>query len=214
LRMGINPHQAGTQFGGGMFGWLAKKGEDARVFMCVKEVKWELEKADGVRRATILLIAQYFRLNMEKEGLENRVFDNPFAYTRTEMLQFYSGLEVTRNNMVRGHEHTNRMMQPLSGWPDYAARHSRNAIRGMEVWMCNTGAAVAPAVRDDIRLLWNRLNGSKGFLTEAIKSLREVERMTESATGVSGGSGGIPDALSVDEWPRIASFVPSVFRTE
>ncbi len=27
-----------------MFGWLAKKGQDSRVFVCIKEVKWELAR--------------------------------------------------------------------------------------------------------------------------------------------------------------------------
>ncbi|CAD5265873.1 hypothetical protein BOSE62_30244 [Bosea sp. 62] len=51
-----------------MLGWLAKKSENARVYMCVKEVLWDLEKADGLRRATLLMLAQWFRLTMTDDG--------------------------------------------------------------------------------------------------------------------------------------------------
>ena len=29
-----------------MLGWLAKKGENPRIYMCIKEIKWDLEKAE------------------------------------------------------------------------------------------------------------------------------------------------------------------------
>jgi hypothetical protein len=47
-----------------MLGWLAKKSENARAYMCMKEVKWDLERADGLRRATLLLLAERLRVGM------------------------------------------------------------------------------------------------------------------------------------------------------
>ena len=44
-----------------MFGWLQKKSENARVHMCVKELKWDLESASPLRRAKILAMAQLLR---------------------------------------------------------------------------------------------------------------------------------------------------------
>jgi hypothetical protein len=65
-----------------MLGWLSKKSENARVYMCVKEVKWDLEKADVPRRAMLLLLAQWYRVGMtEQGGAPHSIFDRPLDHS-------------------------------------------------------------------------------------------------------------------------------------
>ena len=47
-----------------MFSWLVKKEKNARIAMCTKEVKWELEALDRHERAEILALAQYLRFEI------------------------------------------------------------------------------------------------------------------------------------------------------
>jgi hypothetical protein len=82
-----------------MFGWLAKKNEDARVYMCVKEVKWDIEKSDELRRAVILVMAHIQRIGMSEDEDLKRIIDNPFAFDRRDAVFLYVRLEDLRNTI-------------------------------------------------------------------------------------------------------------------
>ncbi len=45
-----------------MLSWPARGGRDSRVYKCIKEMKWELQWANLVKRATILAMAQGVRV--------------------------------------------------------------------------------------------------------------------------------------------------------
>ena len=84
-----------------MLGWLSNKNENVRIYMCIKEVKWDLERANGLRRATLLLLAQWFRIGMtdpKNGGFSLSYFDRPFDHTRSDLIELYIGLEKIRNN--------------------------------------------------------------------------------------------------------------------
>jgi hypothetical protein len=184
-----------------MFGWLTKKSLDARVFMCVKEVKWDLENSDGLRRATILVLAQIIRSNMCANDVDERLFSNPRAYNQDGLSLAYQTLEDTRNSQTVQRDRIKKMM------PTYAVAHSKNATRGLEVWMCSLGAAIVPGVGDDVRAIWRMLMDSRPLVNKALDQLKAVETMTMLDTGRSDHRFG---ALSTQDIEAIAAFAPSV----
>ena len=82
-----------------MLGWLASKGQNSRVYMCIKEVKWELETADAVKRATVLAVAQFLRDEaLSAAEISMDVLDRPLDYRRDDLMGFYEQLETIRNH--------------------------------------------------------------------------------------------------------------------
>src|ERR1700730_1853000 len=97
-----------------MLGWLSKKSENALVYMCVKEVKWDLEKADGPRRAMLLLLAQWYRVGMtEQGGVPHSIFDRPLDHSREDLVEFYSGLKNIKKKTTRPREHIPKIVGAL-----------------------------------------------------------------------------------------------------
>ena len=85
-----------------MFDWIEKKLENSRVYMCIKEVKWDIEGSTKTRRAVLLASVQYFRNSMlEPRGVPKEIFDNPLEYTRSDLMGFYNILEDVRNQNRR-----------------------------------------------------------------------------------------------------------------
>jgi hypothetical protein len=80
-----------------MTGWIAKKAQDTRINMCVKEVVWDLESGDGLRRATILALAQFLRSSFQEERLLTEALDRPLSLGRDDLLSLYERLETLRN---------------------------------------------------------------------------------------------------------------------
>lgn len=197
-----------------MLGWLAKKGENARVYMCVKEVLWDLERADGLRRATLLMLAQWFRLTMTEDGgLPNNLLDRPLDYTRADLVQFYGMLETIRNNAVRQNEHLQKTMPRLGiKMPDFAVQHVKDTNRGIEIWMCTVGCGIAPDVRDDVRKIWQHLGSSHQHIRDAMLRLKSIEVATQELTGEDTSM--MFDAVPLGDWLIGAEFVPGAFKAD
>jgi len=117
-----------------MLGWLVKKGQNSRVFMCIKEVKWELEAGSPLKRATILALAQIFRSDMFSElGDSQDVLDCPFDYSRADLMQFYEMLEDIRNQSTMQIEATQKNMKQFGmELPDFAVDHAKHVIKGLK----------------------------------------------------------------------------------
>ena len=188
-----------------MLGWLGRKNQDARVFMCIKEIKMVLDAEKPVGRAKILAMAQLLRLSIFHEaGIEGAI-DRPLDYSRDELMKLYSGLETVRNNSVVQMNALKKNMQNFGmELPDFSVEHAKITSRGLEVWMCTLGAGIAPNRRDDVRSIWMMLSGSLRDAPEAIANIRAVEQQTSDMTG-----SGQMFALSDDEWLELCRYIPS-----
>jgi hypothetical protein len=206
-----------------MLGWLRVKGENSRVFACVKDVKWFLENADETRRAVILALAHFLRMGLvDAEPAIQRFLDRPFDYERVLLMKVYGILEHSRNLSMGQSETTKRnyvaMRQKAaslglsfegpSELPQFAIQHFKNTQRGMEIWMCTLGAGIAPDRRGDVQLIWSYLMKSMRSLPIAIEELRSVERRTAEMTGVPDGQ---LFSINSKEWLELCRFVPSPF---
>lgn len=192
-----------------MLQWIDKKGEDARVYMCIKEIKGELGVADGVQRATIMAMAQLLRQSMFNDTGTEGVADRPLDYSRSELMQFYGGLESIRNQSAVEIERTKANMLRLGmTLPQFAIDHAKNTSRGLEIWMCTLGAGICPNRREDVRDIWSYLTGSLDYIAVAITNIKEIERRTCEMTGAGPIFG-----LSYSEWFGLCEYVPSMFRT-
>ena len=135
-----------------MFGWLQKKSENARVHMCVKELKWDLESASPLRRAKILAMAQLLRTGYSEMTSFDDALENPLDYPREQMALMYTEMENMRNSA------TVQLSQLKKGFtrmgvqlPEEMEDHVKLTNRAIEVWMTLFGCGLAPDVRDDVR---------------------------------------------------------------
>ncbi|MCH7805951.1 MAG: hypothetical protein IH995_02245 [Proteobacteria bacterium] len=197
-----------------MVGWFAKKGQNSRVYMCVKELKWELEGGDSLKRATILALAQYFRFEIFDDcGISMDVIDRPLDYSREDLLRLYEILETVRNQNTFQIEQTKKTMIRFGmELPQFSIEHAKNTSRALEVWMCTLGAGITPDKRDDVRIVWSRLASSFDYIEEAILHIRQIEKKTAEMTGVS--DAGMFSTLNSTDWVELCRFVPSVFLKE
>ncbi|MCH7777634.1 MAG: hypothetical protein IH878_14020 [Gemmatimonadetes bacterium] len=197
-----------------MLGWLAKKGESSRVYMCIKTVKWDLETGSAVKRATVLALAQLLRAEMlAQSGIPMDVLDRPLDYSRNDLLSFYDLLETARNQNTMQIEATKKNMRHLGmELPQFAVDHAKTTGQGLEVWMCTLGAGIVPERRDDVRTIWSYLAGSLDHVGEAISHLREVEQQTAAMTGIE--DTGMFSVIDTNDWTEQCGFVPSVFSKE
>ncbi|MCP4473918.1 MAG: hypothetical protein GY821_05000 [Gammaproteobacteria bacterium] len=82
-----------------MFSWLKSKMQNSRTYMCIKEVKWDLEQRDSSQIAQILIVAQNLRFEIFKGDEEIRkILDNPFIASRNHLIELYNVLENTRKS--------------------------------------------------------------------------------------------------------------------
>lgn len=179
--------------------------------MCIKEVQWDLQKADLFRRATILAISSLLRVEViESSGVPHDVVDRPLDYTRDDLLRFYEQMEDIRNANTFQIEQTQKIMRRLgTELPEFSVQHAKNTGRGLEVWMCTVGAGINPDRRDAVREIWQFLSESREHLGNAIAGLREVEQLTANMTGMP--PGGMFSSVNTEEWLEACRFVPSSF---
>ena len=165
-----------------MFGWVRKKSENSRVYMCVKELKWELEAASQVKRAKILALSQLIR-TLSMDSLEGAL-ENPFEYQREDIVFIYNDLEDLRNGMTGQLKHLEKSFKNLGiDFPDDWKNHVKLTQRAVEVWMTLIGCGMAPDSRDDVRKIWQYLNDSKPSLLLALQELRATSAMQAEFTG-------------------------------
>jgi hypothetical protein len=213
-----------------MLEWLKAKGENSRVFACVKDVKFVLENADEVRRAVILALASFFRMTLLADDQHLlKLLDCPLDYGRDELMSVYRSLEDIRNQMIAEFEDVQRSVREDSAAirrnfssigirttgptevPEFSVKHAKNVQRSIEIWMCTLGAGIVPARRDDVRLIWRYLVGSISSLPVAIQELRLIESRTAEMTRM-------PDAkmfgdIKPEQWMEFCRYVPSSFMT-
>jgi hypothetical protein len=180
--------------------------------MCIKEVKWTLEMGDPLKRATIFALAQMFRAQMfDEESLPADLLHQPFNYSRDQLMKIYEILETIRNQNTLQIEATKRGMRNVGmELPQFSIDHAKNAGRSLEVWMATIGVGVCPERRDDVRLIWSYLNGSRDQLPDAISSLRKIEEKTAVMTGSSADMFNLRN----EEWLDICNFLPEAFVKE
>jgi hypothetical protein len=196
-----------------MFGWLKKKGQDSRVYMSIKEVKWELESGDSVKQAKILAIASVLGKEFFDSGdIPVDVVDRPLDYSRDDLMRFYESLEDIRNNNTLQISHTKKMMNKMGiGFPRFAEEHAKQTGRALEVWMATVGAGIALDRRDDVREIWKILARSKSSLDEAMDEILAIENKTMEMTGQEGGMFSDYDR---EEWKVACNFLPAQFSKE
>lgn len=196
-----------------MLQWLTNRNHDARVYMCIKEVKWDLETADPIKRAKILACAiSLFQEMRDPEFPLEQLVNRPLDYPRKDLLMIYENLENLRNDCVRQWEHMKKNMGQFGmDLPDFSEQHFKLSRRALEIWMITVGAGIAPNRRDDVREIWKMLTASKSMLEEAIESLFEVEEKTCSLTGQPGGMFSFINPIG---WKEACNFVPEQFSKE
>ncbi len=196
-----------------MLGWLKKKGQDSRIYMCIKEVKWELETADQIKRARILAIASALRNYCFSAGeIPIDVLDRPLDYSRNDLMLFYEYIETIRNNVVQI-PHTKKMLGKFGmELPAFVEDHAKMTRKALEVWMSTIGSGIATERRDDVRDIWKFLAQSKPFINEAMDQIVDNERTTLKMTGQTDEDGVFVN-YDRDEWESACEFVPSQFVT-
>jgi hypothetical protein len=193
-----------------MFGWLQKKSENARVHMCVKELKWDLESASPLRRAKILAMAQFLRTGYREIPSFEDALENPLDYPREQMALIYTEMENVRNSarvqlsqLKKGFARMG--VQP----PEEMEDHVLLTNRAIEVWMTLFGCGLAPDVRDDVRKIWEYMSNSKNVLKEAILDLREMSARQAEFTGEDTFETAAP---TDKEWLALCEFFPKQFK--
>jgi hypothetical protein len=192
-----------------MVGWLAKKAQNSRVYMCIKEVKWELETATPLRQATILALAQYFRGRMLREmDVPDAMLDKPLDYSRSDLWSIYDILETLRNQNTLQLDATIKNARRIGmELPQFSIDHAKATSRALEVWMATLGAGIVPDRRDDVRAIWSHLSGSLEHVEEAIIQLRTVEQRTSEMTGMPAEE--MFAEINPNDWLAYCRFVPS-----
>ncbi len=196
-----------------MFGWLKKKGEDSRIYMCIKEVKWNLETSDSVERAKILAIASMLGNEFFGSGeMSIEIVNNPMNYSRDDLLVFYGVLEDIRNSNTIQINNLKKMMSKYGmDFPKFAEDHAKQTGRSLEIWMATIGAGLALDRRDDVKEIWNLLTSSKPSLDKAIDEIVETEKMTLEMTG---NHDGMFSNYDPKEWKSFCDFIPTQFSNE
>ena len=182
-------------------------------YMCIKEVKWELESSNPVHRAKILAIASILGKEFFRSGeIPIDVVDRPLDYSREDLMGFYEVLENIRNNNTLQIAHTKKMMGKFGmEFPKFAEDHAKQTGRSLEVWMATVGAGIAIDRRDDVREIWKLLTMSKASLDEAIAEIVATENKTMEMTGQEGG---MFSACDPEEWKDACNFLPAQFTKE
>jgi hypothetical protein len=197
-----------------MVGWLAKKAQNSRVYMCIKEVKWELETATPLKQATILALAQFIRGGMlEEVNVPHAMLDKPLDYSRRDLWSIYDVLETLRNHNTLQLDATIKNARRVGmELPQFSIDHAKATSRALEVWMATIGAGIVPDRRDDVRAIWTHLTGSYDHVGEAIIHLQNVEQRTSEMAGAP--AEGMFAQIDPNDWREICRFVPSALKSE
>ncbi len=196
-----------------MLGWLKKKVQNSRVYMCTKEVKWELESGDIIKRAKILAIVSVLGREFFNSGdIPIDVIDRPLDYSRDDLMKFYIIMEDIRNNHTLQIAHTKKMMSKLGiEFPSFAEEHAKLTGRSLEILMATIGAGITVERRDDVREIWSLLIKSKELLIKAMDEIIETESKTMEITGQKGG---MFAEYGCEEWLAACEFIPAQFKKE
>jgi hypothetical protein len=195
-------------WGRNMLKWLLRKNEDARIYMCIKEVKWELQAADPLKRATILAMAQLVHETTIDEAIAHAL-NHPLDRSREFLIELYRGLEDVRNRCRLELDATKTSMRRFGmELPQFSVEHAKITERGVEVWMCTVGAGISPHLRDEVRQIWAYLVDARGHVELAIEKLRDIERRTCEMTGAAG----MFPPMSDEQWEDLCGYVPTMFR--
>lgn len=189
-------------------GWLADRALDGRIAMCAKELKWDVEQAPPLRRATILAIAQHIRTEFVGPMFPQECLDQPGLFGRAALGQYYWNLETVRNSALSQLAHLKRTMPNLGiALPAFSEQHMVNSNRALELWMCSIGAGINPKVLQDVLDTWVMLVKAGAQLDEAFVELARVEALTASLTG----SNSTMEFSSLDRgaWRRECAYVPA-----
>ena len=193
-----------------MFDWLEKKGENSRVYMCIKELKWDLEARTKVSRAMVLAMSAVFRNMFVNEGFPANLFNSPFDYSRTDLSKFYNMVEAVRNNSTHTLNQTKTMMKKFGiEMPDYSIRHVKTTNKAIEIWMGTVGIGLVPERRDDMRAVWVLLNDSSSELPNAIAMLNKIEM--DTLLMLDSSDRGMFAGIVSEDWISSCSYVPKVF---
>ena len=191
-----------------MFDWLKKKSENARVYMCVKELKWDLETASPIRRAKVLAMAQLLRIGFVDIPSFKDAIENPLEYPREQMAYMYGTLENMRNSAAMQIPQMKKNSIQILGaeLPEEMIDHVKLTNRATEVWMTLFGCGLAPDVREDVRQIWTYMLSSKNHLTSAMSDLRDMAKRQKRFTGEN-----IFEDVYDDEWIELCEFIPKQF---
>ena len=151
--------------------------QDARVHLCIKEMKQELDANEPLQRAQVLAMSSLLGTELFDSGqIPIDVMDRPMDYCREELLQFYELLEDRSNNHFDLISQTKNMMGELGmQLPAFAEVHARDIGRSLNIWMATLGAGIAPDLEDDVREIWILLVQSKANLDQAMDNILDTE---------------------------------------
>lgn len=198
-----------------MFSWLVKKNQNARVHMCIKEVKWTLETFDPVRRATILVMASGISADLfdnEDIGIPLDVVNRPLDYSRNDLMGFYEMLEDVHNNQALQRQQTKKMLVQMGmEFPEFAEENAKDANMALNIWMVTVGSGIVIDRRDDVRDIWRLLIDSRPFIADAITHMLQIQELTAQMTGQEVE---IMDEESVDIMKQLSNFCPEQFSKE
>jgi len=194
-----------------MLKWFLKKGQNARVVMCIKTLLWELEAAEPAKRAKFLALAhvilQDFLDNIE---IPFDVFDKPLDFSRDDLMRFFEFLEGAR---ISAESQRDQLSKSLGeSFPDFALEHAINTNRALEIWMVTIGVGIVPERRDEVRKVWQMLTQSKPYLDDAIDEILKMEADTAAILGSMHTA--FFSHLDVTEWKTKCEFIPSQLMKE
>ena len=192
-----------------MLSWLAHRDDESRVDRCIKAMKWELQWANLVKRATILALAQRVRVRFA-ETATAEALDRPLDCRRDVLLEIFRRLEGFKDR----HGHTlDATSSTIRGTnvelSEMLVEHAGQTTRGVEVWMCTLGAGIIPHSREDVVLIWSYLTSSFSYVEQAIGNLRHVENLTREATGEADA---VLPPIADEEWKKLCTYAPSTLR--
>jgi len=192
-----------------LFDWLKKKSENARVYMCVKELKWDLETATPLRRAKILAMSQILRIGFVDIPSFEDAIQNPLDYPREEMAFMYTQMENMRNAASIQVSQLKKQFSNMGISPPIDMEdHVKLTNRAIEVWMTLFGCGLAPDIRDDVRKIWVYMLQSKDVLKDAMIDLRAMSARQAEFTGQDIFDSNMP---SDTEWLQLCEFIPKQF---
>ena len=172
-------------------------------------MKWELQWANLVKRATILAMAQGVRVTLGDAGTAD-AFDRLLDCSREALLDIYTKMEAIRDPCSIALDATQSNLRRVdTKVPELSAERAKITTRGVEVWMCTLGAGIAPHRYEDVVLIWSYLASSFSHVDDAIRNLRDIEKRTRQMASVVGA---ILPPIPDGEWKELCAYVPSSLR--
>lgn len=189
--------------------WVKSKAQNSRAYMFTKELKWALEQASQMERATILALSALYRGEFAKQ-LGGLMLTNPLVLPREDAVQAMNALQDFRDQLMESFRQAEANMKRIGiAQPTRMREQAERDRRAIEVSMMTVAVAVRPESRDDARACWEMLIGSKTLAPRAIQSLQETERLVAEAIGDY--SGAIYNTVDADMWIEACDFVPECF---